>query len=270
MKPLKALRLPGVLLSGLLLPAVGCDEAPSTPTPGEATGSPTATAPGDRATPRPGAGYAANDRERPAARPVTAGDPVSVDLLPPIAVEYRPRRRMNVDQLSDAVRRVSGGIGWTDNRGQDIFENLSATLGKPDYIQRTTEELEPTVLFQKFLDDAARDVCSRMLSADLASWERERAIASGEAEADPADPVPERILLRHVGPEDTIADAPDAVDANLRHLVAWFHNREVTDEGSLSHLKWLVESAAFVTGEPTQSWLGVCGVLFTHPDFYTY
>lgn len=265
-------RLSQLLLSGALVaPIVGCDEGPSPAPGGEAAArGPSARAP---VAPLP-AGHptivSANERERPAPRAVTAGEPTAIDLLPPVQVDFRPRRRMNIDQLSDAMKRVSGGIGWTNERGEDLFEALGATLGKPDYIQRTVEELEPTVLFQKFVDDAARDVCSRMLRADLASWEREQAIASGEAEADPADPVPGRILLRHVGPEDTIADAPDAVDQNLRHLLAWFHNREVTDDASLSHLKWLVESAAFVTGEPTQSWLGVCGVLFTHPDFYTY
>lgn len=262
-------RLTQLLLSGsLCVPAIGCDEA-STPD-GEAAKRPSASAPTASALPPGHPVISANERERPAARPVTAGEPTSVELLPPVEVEFRPRRRMNIDQLSDAVRRVSGGIGWTNPQGADNFQNLAATLGKPDYIQRTVEELEPTVLFQKFLEDAARDVCSRMLSADLAAWEREQAIASGEAEADPDDPVPARILLKHVGPTDTIADAPDAVDANLRHLLAWFHNREALDDASLAHLKWLVESAAFVTGEPTQSWLGVCGVLFTHPDFYTY
>lgn len=204
-----------------------------------------------------------NAHEAPAPRPVEAGPATPAELLPPVQFARRPRRRMNVDQLSDAMRRVSGGIGWTNDRGDDLFESLAATLGRPDYVQRTVEELEPTVLFQKFLDDAARDVCTRMLAADLAALQ-------AEAEADPDNPPADRILLRHVDADDTIADAPDAVDRNLRHLLAWFHGREVRDANDLAHLKTLVEQAAALTDDPTQSWLGVCGVLFTHPDFYTY
>ena len=240
---------------------LGC-AAPSAPEP-PASEAPTGKTPVASPAQESGRTVWGNEREAPAPRPVEAGPATPAELRPPVNIARRPRRRMNVDQLSDAMRRVSGGIGWTNARGDDLFESLAATLGRPDYIQRTVEELEPTVLFQKFLDDAARDVCTRMLAADMASLQ-------AEAAADPENPPTARILLRHVDADDTIADAPDAVDRNLRHLLAWFHGRDARDADSLAYLKVLVESAAALTDDPTQSWLGVCGVLFTHPDFYTY
>ncbi|MEZ4467376.1 MAG: hypothetical protein R3F43_23755 [bacterium] len=60
--------------------------------------------------------------------------------------------------------QASGGTGWTETRGAtevDLFEELAATLGRPDYVQVTTEDLDPSALFLKFLDDAARSVCAR-------------------------------------------------------------------------------------------------------------
>ena len=91
----------------------------------------------------------------------------------------RPRRRMNIDQLRTAFEQVSGGISWTERSGRNevnLFETLSSTLGKPDFAQTTDEELEPTILFQKFLGDAARSVCFKMLDADrmaMRQWRME-------------------------------------------------------------------------------------------------
>ena len=91
--------------------------------------------------------------DAPAASPVevTTGDSEQVDLAPPYDAERRivprPRRRMNIDQLQASVLRVSGGINWTERRGRNevvLFDELSATLGKPDFAETTDEELEAT------------------------------------------------------------------------------------------------------------------------------
>jgi hypothetical protein len=177
---------------------------------------------------------------------------------PPPAREPPPRarRRMNLDQLDAAMRQASDGIGWTERRGNtdvNLFVELSATLGKPDYIQITTENLEPSALFLKFLDDAARSVCARMIERDLDA-------GAGA-------------LLHAVGPDDDFDAAPAAVDANLRHLLARFHGRLVPEDGAGPHLapwRWLFRSAAFVGGDPLAGWNAVCVGLFTHPDFYSY
>jgi hypothetical protein len=202
---------------------------------------------------------------RPAPRPVdvVTDDGVEVGLgddgsgLAPM----RPRRRVNVDQLEAAILEVSGGINWTETRNRDevnLFSELSATLGKPDYAQSTDEDLEPSILFQKFLDDASRTVCTRMLTADLAARD------DPESAHDP-------VLLIEAGPDDRIDEAPDLIEANLRELLLRFHGRMVpSGHPLLANWTWLYRSTDFVTQDPTQGWLGVCVGLFTHPDFYLY
>lgn len=209
--------------------------------------------------------------DAPAASPVevTTGDSEQVDLAPPYDAERRivprPRRRMNIDQLQASVLRVSGGINWTERRGRNevvLFDELSATLGKPDFAETTDEELEATVLFQKFLGDAARNVCTRMIAAD------EAALAA-DAEGAETDWSPR--LLVHVTPDETMETDAEAIKANMQVLLQRFHGRRLdADAPGLAHWHWLFQSASFVTDRPADAWLAVCVALFTHPDFYMY
>ena len=165
---------------------------------------------------------------------------------PPPVPAARARKRLDVDQLAEAFRQASGGIGWTeirDGREIDLFEDLAVTLGRPDYAIVTTESTEPSALFQKFLDDAARQVCARRVEADL---------------ADPST----AILL----PAEGVDDARQLIG-----LAERFHGRtlEVGDP-DLARWAWLLQSARFVAEAPTDGWQAVCVGLFTHPDFFTY
>jgi len=173
-----------------------------------------------------------------------------VGLRRPTVVEpaSRARRRMNLDQLEAAFLEVSGGLNWTERRGNEdvsLFQELSATLGKPDYIQITSEVLEPTALFQKFLDDAARQVCQKMLIRDVGRG---------------ADPV---VLLNSA---DT-----NEIDEHLRRLILRFHGRALSAESrDLAQWRWLYDSTLRMTDNSEAQWNAVCVALFTHPDFYTY
>jgi hypothetical protein len=223
-------------------------EAPVVQTP--APTSPT----GVRGTPSAGGkAVYANDREAPARRPVSIGDSQSVDLLPPAEVLARPRRRLNLDQLARAMTQVSGGIGWTETRGNtdvNLFNELSATLGKPDYIQVVSEDLEPSSLFLKFLDDAARSICGKMVVRDL------------EGRGDP-------VIFKHVTPGEAATD--EDIDANLAYLVRRFHGHQLAPEESrVQAWRWLFDSVVHVTGEPIDGWNAVCVGLYTHVDFYSY
>ena len=188
-----------------------------------------------------------------------------IDLQPAYDPERRvmprPRRRMNIDQLRSAMVQVSGGIDWTENSGNRtryLFDELSLTLGKPDFAETTDEELEPTVLFQKFLGDAARNICTRMALAD-------------EEGANGDDPSWTPRLLIHVGAEDNLITDPEAIKANMQSLLQRFHGRRLSvDAPGLSHWHWLFQSASFVTERPTTAWIAVCVGLFTHPDFFMY
>lgn len=190
---------------------------------------------------------------------VTVHPGTEVDLGPAAPAPedpFRSRRRMDIDQLDATIRTVTGGIGWTEDRGGrevNLFEELAQTLGKPDYLQITDEDLSPSAMFQKFLDDAARSVCLRLL------------------EAEATRPSAERVFFVHAEPTDTLGAEPEATLANLQYLLLRFHGRKVAvDAPELEPWRWLMESAEHVTDDQAEVWRTVCVGMMTHPDFYTY
>ncbi len=182
------------------------------------------------------------------------GEPTTVDLVAENADAFvRVRRRMDIGQLSTAIERATGGIAWTDNKGNDRFEQLASTLGRPNYINTVNEDLSPGPVFQKFLGDAARAVCTEL------------------ADAEPDLPADQRVLMVHAGPEDTIVSNPGAVGANLSMLLLRFHGvSAVGDDPALARWRWLFQSVTHVTSNPVQGWRAVCIALIEHPDFYSY
>jgi hypothetical protein len=183
------------------------------------------------------------------------GEGVSANLAPSVPVVEPPsrvRRRMDIDQLSASILRVTGGLEWKVGNNEQ-FTVLATTLGKPDFVELTQEDLEPSALFQKFLDDAARSVCFELVEQELLKA---------------AD---ERVLLKHVGPEDTLAEMPEAVLQNLQYLLLRYHGRNLSpDSQQLEHWRWLYETAEAVSGAPLMAWRTVCVGLIVHPHFYTY
>ena len=226
------MRISSVLLAALLAGAVGCAvEHPS---------EPIVTTPA-MADPAP----AGLDHQ---------GDGALSGEAPPPEVPWASRRRMDIDQLNASIRRVTGGIGWTDGSGDDLFVELAGTLGKPDFVDSTMEDLTVSLLFQKFLGDAARDVCGELAEREV----------DADAGADP-------VLLLHVGASDTADTNPAGVDQNLQALLLRFHGQSVPlDSERLNPWRWLFTSSVHVTGDPVVAWRAVCVGLITHPDFYSY
>ena len=190
---------------------------------------------------------------------ITAGQGTVVDLQPePEAPEVpvRQRRRMDLDQLDASIRRVTGGIGWTEirsGREVNLFDELAQTLGKPDYLQITDEDLEPSAMFQKFLDDAARTVCRDLM-------QQEDVRASNE-----------RVFFVHATPDTSLAETPQDALANLQYLLLRFHGRHLAaDSAEMEPWRWLMQSAEHVTNDQAVVWQTLCVGLMTHPDFYTY
>ncbi len=194
--------------------------------------------------------------------------PVTEDLIPlgpsdlfppqPGADEgIRARRRMDLNQVSAALKVATGGQEWADaDTGALLFDELGPTLGRPDHIQRTAWDLNPSMLFQKFMGDAARDVCEKMKDADLES----------------TDP----ILMKHVSPDDDLQSNPGGVEANLRYLLLRFHSLDLP-EGSELLTPWMDLFEAALSppeGEgptsPASAWRTVCVGLVIHPNFYSY
>jgi len=177
---------------------------------------------------------------------------VSVSLYPTEEAPVRMRRRMNIDQLDASMRRVSGDIGWVVSNS-NRFETLSATLGKPDYQERTLEDLEPSAIFHKFLGDASRFVCAEWMETELEATEGER------------------LFFVHVLPEDTLDNNPEGIRENLSHLLLRFHGKRLDVEAPvLNQWSWLFESAYHVSQDSVVAWNTVCIALFSHPDFYSY
>jgi len=171
-------------------------------------------------------------------------------------VAPRRRRRVDLDQLDRSFRVVSGGFGWTRRSGRtevNRFDELAATLGVPDYIETVDEDLSPSPMFSKFLDDAARSVCDRWLSAD-----RSREAA-------------ERTFYGEVDPEASFSADPEAARKNVARLLLRAHGRRA-NPGDAVVSRWtrLLEAAESDGLEPDRGWRAVCVGLFTHPDFYLY
>ncbi len=231
MKRLATLFSAAVLAAGVS----GCNNAPGTP------GSSTV-----RATPADPA---------PVSVGVTLGGQVDLHPEPPQPeAPHRQRRRMDLDQLDAAIRTVTGGLGWTETRaGREVnlFQDLSSTLGKPDFLTITEEDLSPSAMFQKFLDDASRTVCTQLIEEDP---NRET-----------------KTFFVEAGPEDRYSEQPERVVQNLQQLLLRFHGRKVAaDAPELQPWTWLMRSAEHVTPDQAEVWRTVCVGMMTHPDFYTY
>ena len=178
-------------------------------------------------------------------------------IATPAPEEMRTRRRMDIDQLDASLRRVTGGIGW-DAGQTNRLDQLSQTLGKPDFADSTKETLSPTPVFHKFLGDAARHVCRRLT-------DREYGWANAGTHTD------ERRLLIHARADDTYQSAPSRIDENLRALLLNFHGRRVdSDSATLAKWRTLFQDARKTSGKPRVAWRTVCVTLIKHPDFFTY
>ena len=187
---------------------------------------------------------------------ITVSDAGESDLSSPSQAPTRPRRRMDVDQLDAAMRRISGGPGWTDSNsdnGTSMWQTLALTLGRPDYALTTNEDLQPSPIFQKYLSDAATAMCFTLAAEALLS----------EGVTTP--------LLPHADVEETYASAPDNVRLNMQTLLQNFHGTwtEAADP-ILDRWLGLFIAATDAGTHPILGWTSVCVALVTHPDFYTY
>lgn len=187
------------------------------------------------------------------------GEGKKVPLLPDPEYPTRQRKRMNIDQLDAALLGATGGLTWTV-AGKNQFAALSTTLGKPDFADMVIEDLAPSTLFQKFLQDAALNVCEALVAKD--------------AKAKPAD----RVYFVHAEPTATPAKDAAAVEKNLRYLLLRWHGRQLPQGApQLENWRFLLAGAqktAAAGKKPTeaaqQGWQALCVGLVTHPSFYTY
>jgi hypothetical protein len=168
---------------------------------------------------------------------------------------------MTIDTLRRSIPVITSGINWEEDFGDgnqtDVLGVLSPTLGAPDYLLVTEENLEPSLIIAKFMQDASNRICPRWV-------ERDR----GEAPAS-------RSLVAHAGAWDSRAEAE--VKTALRALRLRFFGHRLPADGSqdavLTDLLDLFNTASATSSpgrEAQDGWLAVCIALMTDPEMVLY
>ncbi|MBL9036942.1 MAG: hypothetical protein JNG84_00375, partial [Archangium sp.] len=72
----------------------------------------------------------------------------------------RAPRRLTVAQLKQSIL-ITTGTQWSR------IDALAASLGQADFALTVSDSTEPNLVFAKFLEDGAREVCIRAAQSDL-------------------------------------------------------------------------------------------------------
>lgn len=161
----------------------------------------------------------------------------------------RAPRRITVPQLKQSIQ-VTTGRQWSQ------IDNLASSLGQADYALTVSDATEPNLVFAKFLEDGAREVCLNAARDDL-----------NRAQA-------QRVLWPEVpgtGRDFTVLD--DAtIQANLATLSVRFWGSPLDAQELATwtaSFKKMAERAK-AANRPEQAWGGVCVAMMTDPRFITY
>jgi len=174
---------------------------------------------------------------------VGSDDLGSGDAFGEEAPPARALKRMSVPQVRASMEQISGGIAWASTR-ENYWDAYASTLGVPDYQESVSEDLSPSVIFQKFLDDAASFTCDRWVAEVTPGF-------FDVASVDEEDP---QRIRRNI--------------ASLRHRIQGHPN--VLADDVLDAYMTLYDRVVRRTDDRSAAWTTVCVALFTHPDFYHY
>jgi len=165
------------------------------------------------------------------------------EVAPTPAIHARQLKRMSVPQIRDAMEQISGGVRWGDEDESD-WDVYSGTLGVADYQLRVENDRSPSVMFQKFLDDAATSTCLAWLQATGSSFHTIDDPSSMER-----DDVRSNIVSLRWQIQGKQRDASARIIDDYEQLFVRSYER--------------TESLDY-------SWQTVCVAMFTHPDFFMY
>ena len=158
-------------------------------------------------------------------------------------VSARRLKRMSVAQARDSMVQISGGVYW-GAEDESYWDEYSETLGVADYQLRVENDRSPSVMFQKFLDDAATATCLGWIEAPDTTF-----FSIEDRESLAREDIVTNILgLRwqiQGKPKDTTSLIIDDYEA----LFVKSHQRTESTEAA---------------------WQTVCVAMFTHPDFFMY
>lgn len=193
-------------------------------------------------------------RPKPAKlEPIPEGHP-SLTPLPDPELDKghvgRAPRRINVAQLKASIQ-VTTGRQWSQ------IDKLAASLGQADYALVNAEATEPNLVFAKFLEDGAREVCLAAAQADLEQPDGSKRILSREVAASISD------LTK-------IDEA--AIQGNLVYLSTRFWGQPLSgDELTVwSNAFKGMATRAEAAKKKKEAWGAICIALMTDPRFSTY
>lgn len=161
----------------------------------------------------------------------------------------RKPRRITVAQLRESII-VTTGRPWT------ALTNLAPSLGQADYALTVSESTEANLVFAKFIEDGAREVCRQTAQADLSRQPAERILFPDVA---------------YTG-RDFTTMTDDAVKSNLRYLSVRFWGQPFSDaerEVWATTFK-TIAARAKAANRPEDAWGAMCVAFMTDPRFITY
>jgi hypothetical protein len=162
----------------------------------------------------------------------------------------RAPRRLSVAQLKESIA-VTTQQQWSQ------LGALAASLGQADFALTVSESTEANLVFAKFLDDGAREVCLAAARADL-----------GRPDAGARMLTPE--VPTEVTDLTTLSD--EVVERNLSALALRFWGSPF--DGA-ERSRWVASfrtlaKRAIAIGKPEQAWGAICIAMMTDPRFFTY
>src|SRR5688500_4405734 len=185
--------------------------------------------------------------------PIPAGHPSLTPL---------PDPELDKGHVGRAPRRISGrqlkaSMQVTTGRQWSQIDKLAASLGQADYARVNAEATEPNLVFAKFLEDGAREVCLAAAQADLEQPDASKRVLSREVPASISD-------LTKIDEATT--------QNNLVYLSTRFWGQPLAGE------ELTVWSSAFkgmatraeAAKKKKEAWGAICIALMTDPRFSTY
>jgi hypothetical protein len=167
----------------------------------------------------------------------------TVEEPPDPPTHTRQLKRMTVTQVRDSMERITNGIVWGEDRESD-WDAYAETLGVADYQLRVESDLSPSVMFQKFLDDAAGATCAGWIEMEDSQFH-------------------------------SIDDPSSTVQADVRNNIIglrWKIQGKSRDSANpiIEDYETLFVKVHQRTDSTDTAWTTVCVAMFTHPDFFMY
>lgn len=198
---------------------------------------------------------------KPAERPEVSGTLETVDMghHPPTVKLPDPEqneghvgrkpRRITVAQLRESIITTTGRQ-WTQ------IGTLAPSLGQADFALTVSESTEANLVFAKFLEDGAREVCLAVAQADLTRQPADKVLSTG---------------FTVMGNDFTTMN-DDAIKTNLAQLAIRFWGQPFSDAERDSWVGTFktVAARAKSINRPQQAWGAMCIAFMTDPRFITY